>query len=114
MSIIRHPFLSLVEMLANLVLVGFPQGVGLGKDIGQPFQSLEQGRLAKRKIELRRVKDVEDDHLVPPMPEVLQAGDDPGNIVEHVREDRHDAPFLETLGQVVENDPHVRLLTELG
>ena len=33
-----------------------------------------------------------------------------GDVVEQVGEDRHDAPLLEPLGQVVEDDAQVRLL----
>ena len=87
---IDHPaaLLQLVEERAELGLIGPPQGVRLGQDLGQPFQSLEERRVAEREIELGRVEDVEDDHLVAAVAEVLQAGEDPRHVVEQVGEDR--------------------------
>ena len=87
MSTIRQPFFSSSRNAADLGLVGAPQGVRLGQDLGQPLQALEQRRLAERELELGRVEHVEDDHLVAAVAEVLQAGDDPGRVVEEVGED---------------------------
>ena len=92
MSIIRQPFLSSAEEGADLVLVGPPQGVRLGQDLGQSLQSLEERRLAERELELGRVEDVEDDDLVAAVAEVLQPGDDPRHVVEQVGEDRPPRP----------------------
>ena len=97
------PLLQLVQEVADLGLVGPPQGVRLGQDLGHPLQPLEQRRVAERELELGRVEDVEDDDLVAAVAEVLQAGEDPGDVVEQVGEDRHHAPLLEPLGQVVED-----------
>ncbi len=77
MSIIRHAFLHLRQERSELVLVGAPKRMGIGQDLGHALQSLEERRVAERKLELGRVEDVKDDDLVAAMAEVLEAGDDP-------------------------------------
>ena len=57
------------------------------------------------KIHLGRVEHVHQDHLVPAVAEVLQAGQHRVHVVEQVAQDDHDAPLLEPLGQVVEDRP---------
>ena len=115
MSIIRQPFFSSSRKAPSSCLVGPPQGVRLGQDVGQPLQSLEQRRVAEREVELGRVEDVEDDDLVAAVAEVLEPGEDPGRTSSKRSEKIADHPaLLEPLGQVVEDHAQVRLLPRGG
>ena len=89
--------------------IRLPQGPRLDQHVGQLLQAAEEHHLLEGKIDLGRVEHVHQDHLVPAVAEVLQAGHHRVHVVEQVAEDDHDAALFEPLGQVVEDRPGGRL-----
>ena len=88
--------------------------MGVGQDRRHGFHALEERGLSKREIQLGGVQDVEHDDLVPPVAKVLQAGDDPRHVIEHVGENGHDAALLEPLRKLVEYQAEVGLFPGWG
>ena len=57
---------------------------------------------------------MQDEHLMPAVPEVLQPQHQTGYVVEQVAEDHHQAAFFDALGQIVKDRPHRRFALGAG
>jgi hypothetical protein len=87
----------------NLSPISGLQAPRFGNYVSQRLEPLEHGHLLKWKINFRRVKHVQNDHIVPTMPQMLQPGEHRFDVVEQIAHDHDDPTPAETLGEVVKD-----------
>ena len=82
---------------------GSTRSLRVGQQLRELFQAAEQGRFLEREIQLRRIQDLHDHHLVPFVAQVLEAGKDVRGLIEEITQHDDDAPAIDALRQVVED-----------
>src|SRR4051812_17942575 len=102
------PDAALAHVLAELIdlgEVGLAEGAGVDELLGIVFEALEEGHALEGEGQLVLVEDVEDDHVVALVAEVLEALQDDVGLVEEVGDQDDQPAALDALGQGVQHRP---------
>jgi hypothetical protein len=100
--------------LAHALDVAFAQMPWLRLDRFQLALGIDEARfLTQLQIDFARIQDVEDQHLVLAVPEVLQTGEYLVGIVDQIADDHHQTAAPDAIGHLREYGTDIRLLTRL-
>ena len=100
---------KLVQVVLDDPLVRGADQVRAGFDLFGQFQAVELHVAGEREVDLVRVQDVEHRHVVTLEPQVLEPLQDGVHFVEHVRDDEHQPPTADAVGELFEQRADRRL-----
>src|SRR5262249_22708125 len=93
---------QLLKKAVQLVQVAVAQRPRIGEQLRFLLQAAEQGRLLEREIKLSRIQDMEQDHLMPAIAQVLQPLEKIVHVVKTIAKQNNQPAAVDALGQVVE------------
>src|SRR5262249_51947523 len=82
---------------------------GVGQQVRQLLEAVEERRLPEWELDFRAVEHVEYHHVMPLILQVLEPGEDLARFVEKIAEDRDHTTAAEPVGRVVKHRPDLRL-----